>query len=121
MEQRKRWPRQVYGVGDEPDARFTLANERTMLAWVRTALALVAAGIVVDAINLPLDDGFRRWMSAGLVLLGGIAAAGGWVRWAKAERAMRTATPIPAPTLGAVVVGGLVLAAGVVLVVVLAR
>ncbi len=29
----------------EPEARFTLANRRTFLAWSRTALALVAAGL----------------------------------------------------------------------------
>ena len=30
--------------GEEPDYRFTLANERTFLAWVRTALGLLAGG-----------------------------------------------------------------------------
>ena len=28
-----------------PEAQFQLANERTYLAWLRTALALVASGV----------------------------------------------------------------------------
>lgn len=28
-----------------PDPRFSLANERTVLAWLRTSLAFVAAGL----------------------------------------------------------------------------
>jgi putative membrane protein len=33
--------------GTEPDYRFTLANERTFLAWIRTALALLAGGVLL--------------------------------------------------------------------------
>ncbi|CRK55980.1 hypothetical protein [Alloactinosynnema sp. L-07] len=117
----KRWPHQVYGVGTDPDARFSLANERTMLAWVRTGLALVAAGVVVDAVTLPMPDTARRWLAAGLVLLGAVAVAGGWFRWARTERAMRTDRPLPAPTLAAVLVSGLLGAALVVLIVILSR
>ena len=32
-------------IGSDPDPRFTFANERTFLAWNRTALAFVAAGL----------------------------------------------------------------------------
>ena len=39
----RRFPRSVYGEGEEPDPRFSLANERTFLAWLRTALAMYAA------------------------------------------------------------------------------
>ena len=49
-----RFPRWVYGVGTEPDARFSLANERTFLAWVRTSLAFSAAGVALEALSLPL-------------------------------------------------------------------
>ena len=45
-----RWPRSVYGTGSEPDPRFSLANERTFLAWVRTSLALLAVAAAVDAL-----------------------------------------------------------------------
>ena len=51
---RSRWPGWVYGVGDEPDPRFSLANERTFLAWVRTSLGLVAGAVVLDL--LPRDQ-----------------------------------------------------------------
>ena len=33
--------------GHEPDYRFTLANERTFLAWIRTSLGLMAVGLAV--------------------------------------------------------------------------
>ncbi len=55
-----RFPRQVYEVGTEPDPRFTLANERTFLAWIRTALALIAAGIALEALALPIRPDLRR-------------------------------------------------------------
>src|SRR3954470_20484811 len=47
-----RWPRWVYGVGTRPDHRFSLANERTFLAWVRTSLAMLAGGVALDAVDL---------------------------------------------------------------------
>ena len=47
-----RWPARVYGVGTEPDPRFTLANERTFLAWLRTSLALMAAGVGIAAVGI---------------------------------------------------------------------
>ena len=46
----RRWPRQVYAVGSEPDPRFTFANERTFLAWIRTALGFLAAGVAIAAV-----------------------------------------------------------------------
>ena len=46
----RRWPRQVYAVGTEPDPRFTFANERTFLAWIRTALGFLAAGVAIAAV-----------------------------------------------------------------------
>ena len=42
--ERHRFPATVYRHGTEPDPRFTLANERTLLAWIRTALGLIAGG-----------------------------------------------------------------------------
>jgi putative membrane protein len=40
-------PSDIRAVGEEPDYRFTLANERTFLAWIRTSLALLAGGVAV--------------------------------------------------------------------------
>ena len=54
-----RWPRSVYAHGTDPDPRFSLANERTFLAWVRTGLALVAGAAAVDALPLPMPDGVQ--------------------------------------------------------------
>ncbi len=35
-------------LGEAPDYRFSLANERTFLAWIRTALGFLAAGVGLD-------------------------------------------------------------------------
>ena len=62
--------------GEEPDPRFTLANERTFLAWVRTALALVAAGIGLETFVPPLAvPGLRQALAVGLALLGAAVSA----------------------------------------------
>ena len=59
---RRRRPGWVYDEGAEPDARYSLANERTFLAWIRTALAVLAAGVALDALDLSLAPGSsRRW------------------------------------------------------------
>jgi len=80
----------------EPDYRFSLANERTYLAWVRTALALVGAGIAVIRFlpSLPIP-GAREALGASLVLVGMLIAASSHRRWRRIEHAMRTATPLP--------------------------
>jgi len=110
---RSRWPARVYGAGTDPDARFSLANERTLLAWIRTALGLVGAGVIVQAVELEFSDTAQRVVGALLVVLGGIAAIGGWLRWVSAERALRLGQPLPSPSLAAGLAAG-VFAAGVV-------
>ena len=65
-----RFPRWVYGAGDEPDARFSLANERTFLAWIRTSLALSAAGVALEAVDLPVAPSLRDASALLLVALG---------------------------------------------------
>lgn len=112
----RRWPSSVYGSGTEPDPRFTLANERTLLAWVRTALALVGAGVVVDAVDLDVSSTAQHVLSAILVVLGGSAAVGAWFRWASVERAMRHGRPLPGLPLAAGVILGLVVVGVVVLI-----
>ena len=47
-----RRPQWIYGVGEEPDYRFSLANERTFLAWVRTSLGLIGGGVAVEAFGV---------------------------------------------------------------------
>ena len=53
---RGRFPRSVFEEGEDPDPRFSLANERTFLAWIRTGLAFVAAGLAVEALQLPVTE-----------------------------------------------------------------
>ena len=106
----RRFPRRVYGHGQEPDPRFSLANERTFLAWVRTSLALLAAGVALEALALPVDAELRLASATVFVVLGLLAAAQAWLGWARAEVAMRRGRPLPAPSLAPVVAGGVVLA-----------
>ena len=94
----QRWPGWVYGAGATPDPRFSLANERTFLAWIRTSLALMAGGVALDAVDLGGPDGLRSVLAAALVVLGLLGAAVSWFRWAGAERAMRLRQPLPATT-----------------------
>lgn len=116
MTQRGRWPSWVYREGSEPDPRFSFANERTFLAWIRTSLALLAAGVAVDVVELPLGDALQRGLAALLVALGLVAAVASWVRWALAERAMRKGGPLPAFGLGTLVAVGVLVASVVLLV-----
>jgi putative membrane protein len=93
--------------GREPDARFTLANERTFLAWVRTALALIAAGIGLEAFVPSLAvPGLRQALAVGLVLLGAGVSATAFRRWLQAQRAMRLGEPLPVPGLAPVLAYG---------------
>ena len=99
-----------------PDYRFTLANERTLLAWLRTGLALVAGGVAV-ATYAP-DLGVRWGSSAvalGLVLIGLGTAAAGYRRWRANETAIGTGRPLPAswllPTVAAAVAAVIVVVA----------
>lgn len=107
----RRFPRAVYSTGDEPDPRFSMANERTFLAWVRTALALIAAGVAVEALDLPVQPGLRAAAATVFAVLGLLAAAQAWVGWMRTERAMRRHRPMPGPGLGAVIVAGVFVAA----------
>lgn len=107
----QRYPRAVYRHGNEPDARFTLANERTFLAWIRTSLALIASGVALEALQLPIRADFRLYSAGLFIILGVIAPAHAWVTWMRTERAMRQNRPLPAPALSVVLMAG-VIAAG---------
>jgi len=111
-----RWPSWVYGAGSEPDVRFSFANERTFLAWIRTALALLAGGVALDAVPLAISDGLQRGLAAVFVVLGLACAVSAWMRWARAERAMRRNEPLPSSRFG-VVLAAVVVVAGVALLV----
>jgi len=111
----RRWPQWVYGTGDEPDYRFSFANERTFLAWIRTALALVAAGVAVDAFDLDMATWAQHAVATALVVLGAVSAIAAWWRWAQSERAMRRAAPLPGSWVTVVVAVGTLVVGVVVL------
>ena len=87
---RPRWQEE----GDEPDYRFSLANERTFLAWIRTSLALLAGAAAVAFVPQFHAEHARWVLAIGLALLGGSAASFAYVRWAANERAMREHRPL---------------------------
>ena len=96
--------------GEEPDYRFSLANERTFLAWIRTALALLAGGVLLDQFSTKL--GPRAAILSLAIALGSLAALLGamaYVRWRANEIAMRHSRPLPGtmaiPLIAAITVG----------------
>lgn len=101
-------------VGSEPDPRFTYANERTFLAWNRTALALIAAGLAITALlpEFHLHYG-RRIIGVPLIALGALLAFTSYRRWEDNERAMRLGEPLPGSNLPRILAGGIALAAAV--------
>lgn len=112
----ERRPRWVYAHGQEPDYRFSFANERTFLAWIRTALALLAAGVAVDTVELSSLAGVQKPVAVHLVALGLACSAASWLRWARSERAMREKRPLPSSGLTLLLGLGLLVVAVVVLV-----
>lgn len=82
------------------DYRFTLANERTFLAYVRTALALDAAGLAAAQFLTDVGTGWLRQLVAiALVLAGTLVAASAYRRWAGNDAAMRRGAPLPTSSL----------------------
>lgn len=104
----ERRPGWVYDAGQEPDPRFSLANERTFLAWVRTSLGVLAGAVALESLEVPGRDGLRLALVIALLLFAGTMALLAWLRWARVERAMRTHQPLPPFTLGILVTGALV-------------
>lgn len=91
-----RWLRQ----GQRPDYRFSLANERTFLAWIRTALALIAGAIGIDQFASGLGGPWLRGLMALALLTAAATLAGTAFRhWALTERAMRHDADMPPPNL----------------------
>lgn len=100
MNENRRHPAFVYRHGSEPDVRFTLANERTFLAWIRTSLALIAGGVALEVLGLDLHPQLRLAASLILVISGAVTPALGWLNWARTEVALRTSQPLPSSLLG---------------------
>jgi putative membrane protein len=92
--------------GTDPDPRFTFANERTFLAWIRTALALLAGGIGLEAfVGETVDPALRRAVAGLLLVLGAALAVTAFVRWLRSERALREGRSLPGLAIAPVVAG----------------
>nr|WP_230416834.1 DUF202 domain-containing protein [Micromonospora tarapacensis] len=106
-------------VGTTPDYRFSLANERTFLAWLRTGLALIAGGLAAAQFLPTLSLAhLREAIAVALLLLGGTVAIRAVDHWARTERAIRLGEELPASRFPAVLalivgVGALLLVAAV--------
>jgi len=109
------------GAADrEPDYRFTLANERTFLAWLRTALGLVAGGVAVQQLVPGLaGEGPRTLLAALCIALALVIAAASYPRWRGVQRAMRRGSPLPPNVLLGVLGAGILAITAVALVLVL--
>jgi len=115
-------PRGPADDGTEPDPRFTFANERTFLAWSRTALALVVAGLGVVQL-LPPFPGVpwgRHVLGVPLIVFGAVVAVAAYSEWVRSQRALRHGQPLPRsimPQLLAAVVTVIAITAAVVVLV----
>lgn len=102
LQQRDWWPAE----GEEPDPRWSLANERTVLAYSRTALAFVVAGLAVAG-SRPVADA-PGWLAAigiPLLLVGALVGLAGRRRFLTVERALRSGEPLGAPVVAALLPG----------------
>lgn len=121
-ERGSRYPRGVYDVGREPDPLYTLANERTYLAWLRLAITLLAGAVAIDRLFLEHPQFGSEILTLGLVV---IALGTCWLgvhRWLATERALRLRRPLPgfgAPLLGIAAI--VLVGAGIIVLVVTPR
>jgi putative membrane protein len=117
-----RAPQAVYRHGAEPDPLYTLANERTYLAWLRLAVTLLAAAVAIDRLFLEHPWFGSEVLALGLVVIAFGACALGVRRWWATELALRVRRPLPGfgpPLLAALAVA--LIGVGVVLLVVTPR
>ncbi|MBZ6133107.1 DUF202 domain-containing protein [Streptomyces olivaceus] len=88
-------PEEVRREGATPDYRFSLANERTFLAWLRTALALIGGGFAVDQFLPDLRWGWRVGLALALLTAGVLCSLRAVNHWVRCERAMRRNEDLP--------------------------
>lgn len=82
--------------GQEPDYRFSLANERTFLAWIRTALTLLGGGVLLEQFATRLEPRIVVWgLAVALAAFASVLCGVAYARWKANEIAMRHAQPLP--------------------------
>lgn len=95
-------PERVRDEGTTPDYRFSLANERTFLAWLRTALALIGGGFAVDQFLPQLRWAWRAGLALALLGAGVLCALRAVHHWVRCEQAMRRGEDLPVSRFPAV-------------------
>lgn len=99
-QQRSRIEQVLLPDGLDPDPRFTLANERTFLSWIRTSLAFLAGGIALEGLAADfLPAPYRTVVAVLLTGIGAMISFGAAIRWIRVERRMRTQHALPIPFL----------------------
>ncbi|MEA1797073.1 MULTISPECIES: YidH family protein [Rhodococcus] len=100
-------------IENEPDYRFSLANERTFLAWIRTALGLLAGGVAVGQFyGSENDNSLNKLLGIVCTVVASAIALGALRHWKAVQTAMRRDQPLPKSPMIALVVGGVCLVAG---------
>ena len=110
-----RFPNWVYSRGVEPSPRFTFANQRTFLGWIRVALALIVAGVALKAFAFPPQPSLRLAASILLLVLGLAVPILAWFSWAVTERALRCGEPLPASRVATTFTAGVITVVALVL------
>lgn len=105
-------------VGQEPDPRFSLANERTFLAWVRTMLAVLAGAVALESLDIPDGGTVRHVLVIGLLVLAGTSTLAAYRRWQRIERSLRLGEPLPPFVMGRLVAIAMAVTAAVLVVIV---
>ena len=95
----------------EPDYRFTLANERTFLAWIRTSLGLLAGGVAVRQLIEPIGGGGRTALALLAIGASIVLSTGGYLRWRAVQQAMRRGAPLPPSPLVPLAAAGVAIVA----------
>ncbi|QIS14579.1 YidH family protein [Nocardia arthritidis] len=106
----------------ELDYRFTLANERTFLAWMRTSLGLLAGGVAVHTLVQPFRlAGIRQALALSCLLLAVIVSIGAYTHWRRVGAAMRRGHRLPDTMLVPILSAGIAIVAVLACVAVLLR
>ncbi|MFF0483185.1 YidH family protein [Streptomyces sp. NPDC004435] len=98
-------PRRIRDEGETPDYRFSLANERTFLAWIRTALALIGGGFAIDQFLPDLDGTVRAALALATIATGALCAVRAVHHWVRCEQAIRRGEDLPATAFPALLAG----------------